>query len=195
MGSFKLRAGLVVGAAILAAGIGAGAYHLSAEAKDTAKPAAKASPPAPAAEPAKDDKPPVWGKSCQTGADGKLACVEVQNVIVTDKKTNASARALTVTVGYIATDDKLRMALTLPLGINLTTGVGFQIDEGKPNTLPVETCVADGCHIVMVIDDSGRESLLKSKIIQVSYQLANGQKIVLPIDLAGFGDALAQLKS
>lgn len=193
MGSFKLRLGLAVGLVILAGGVGVGAYHLTAQAKDTAKPAPKADPPP--APPAKDEKPPVWGKSCQTGPDGKLGCVEVQNVVVTDKKTNASARALTVTVGYVPADEKLRMALTLPLGINLPAGVGFQIDQSNPNTLPIETCLADGCHIVMVIDDSGRESLLKSKIIQVSYQLANGQKMVLPIDLAGFGDALAQLKS
>ena len=195
MSSFKLRVGLAAGLVILVAGVGAGAYHLTAEAKETAKPTAPANPPAPAAQPAKDEKPPAWGKSCQTGPDGKLGCVEVQNVIVTDKKTNASARALTVTIGYVTTDEKLRMALTLPLGINLPAGVGFQIDAGNANTLPVETCLADGCHIVMVIDDSGRESLLKSKMIQVSYELANGQKMALPIDLAGFGDALAQLKS
>ena len=75
-------------------------------------------------------------------------------------------------------------------------GCSTERHTGKlSDRLPVETCLADGCHIVMVIDDGGRDSLIKSKGIQVSYQLANGQKIVLPIDLAGFGDALAQLKS
>jgi invasion protein IalB len=30
-------------------------------------------------------------------------------------------------------------------------------------------------------------------MIKVTYQLANGQKVALPIELGGFGDALAQL--
>jgi invasion protein IalB len=86
------------------------------------------------------------------------------------------------------------MALTIPLGINLPPGVGFQIDDAQANTLPIETCVADGCHIVMTIDQGGRDSLVKSKLIKVSYQLVNGQKVTLPIELNGFGDALAQLQ-
>jgi invasion protein IalB len=193
MGRFNGRIALTAGLAILVGGGGLLVYRLTAEAKDsTTKPAPKASTTAPADAP-KDDKPALWGKTCQTGAEGKQACAVVQNVIITDKNTNKSMRALTVAVGYLAADGKLRMVLTLPLGINLPPGVGFQIDEGKANTLPVETCLADGCRVAMAIDDSGRDSLSKSKAIRVTYQLANGQNLVLPIQLAGFGDALAKL--
>lgn len=194
MSSIKLRVFLAVGL-VAVAGAGFGAYRMTAVAKDAPKTTAKA-PAAPAApaDAAKTDKPgALWGKSCDAGPDGKQTCVVVQNVVITDKTTNNSLRALSVAVGYLPGDAKLRMALTLPLGINLPTGVGFQIDEGQANTLPVETCLADGCRLIMTIDAGGRDSLVKSKMIKVTYQLANGQKVALPIELTGFGDALAQL--
>jgi invasion protein IalB len=191
MGAFNWRAGLAVGLTIAVVGGGTLAYRLTAEAKDSAKPAPKAAAPA---EAPKDDKPAaLWGKTCQAEPDGKQVCAVVQNVIVTDKNTNKSLRALTVAVGYLGADGKLRMLLTLPLGINLPPGVIFQIDEGKANTLPIETCVAEGCRVAMAIDESGRDSLTKSKMIRVTYQLANGQNLALPVQLAGFGDAIAQL--
>jgi len=193
MSSIKTRVFLAVGL-VAVAGIGFGAYRMTADAKDApaAKSTAKATPAAPAATDA--SKPnALWGKTCDTGADGKQTCVVVQNVVITDKNTKQSLRALAVAVGYLPGDTKLRMALTIPLGVNLPTGVGFQIDEGTANTLPVETCLADGCRIIMTIDAGGRDSLVKSKMIKVSYQLANGQKVVLPIELNGFGDALAHL--
>ena len=189
MRTFNRRIGLAAGLTTVIAGCWMLTGHAAA-AKDSAKPAPKAA--APAAAP-KDDKPALWGKTCQAGPDGKQVCAVVQNVIVTDKNTNKSLRALSVAVGYLATDGKLRMLLTLPLGINLPPGVTFQIDEGKANTLPIETCVAEGCRVAMAIDDSGRDSLTKSKMIRVTYQLANGQNLALPVQLAGFGDALAQL--
>lgn len=193
MSSIKTRVFLAVGL-VAVAGIGFGAYRMTADAKDAPATASKGTAkPAPAT--ATDTAKPgaLWGKSCDKGPDGKQTCVAVQNVVITDKNTNQSMRALSVAVGYLPGDAKLRMALTVPLGVNLPTGVGFQIDEGQANTLPVETCLADGCRIIMTIDAGGRDSLVKSKMIKVSYQLANGQKVVLPIELTGFGDALGQL--
>ncbi len=191
MSSSKTRVFLAVGL-VAVAGIGFGAYRMTAAAKDApAKTTAKAAPAAPTIDGSKSGA--LWGKSCDKGADGKQTCVAIQNVVITDKNTNQSLRALSVAVGYLPGDTKLRMALTIPLGVNLPTGVGFQMDEGTANTLPVETCLADGCRIIMTIDAGGRDSLVKSKMIKVSYQLANGQKVVLPIELTGFGEALAQL--
>jgi invasion protein IalB len=186
-GMFFLAIGLVA-----LAGVGFGVYDLTTAGKDAPKGVAKAS--AAPAEGAKSATPgALWGKSCDAGADGKQTCVIIQNIVITDKTTNQSLRALAVAVGYLPGEAKLRMALTVPLGINLPTGVGFQIDDGQANTLPVETCLADGCRIIMSIDPGGRDSLVKSKMIKVTYQLANGQKVALPIELTGFGDALAQL--
>jgi invasion protein IalB len=191
MSSIKLRVFLAVGV-VAVAGLGFGAYRMTAVAKDAPKTTAKA-PVAPA-DAAKTDKPGVlWGKSCDAGPDGKQTCVVIQNVVITDKTTNNSFRALSVAVGYLPGDAKLRMALTVPLGINLQTGVGFQIDDSQASTVPVETCVADGCRLIMTIDAGGRDSLVKSKMIKVTYQMAGGQKVALPIELTGFGDALAQL--
>ena len=196
MSSFKLRVVLAVGLLVVGGGIGLGAYRMAAAAKDAPKtPAKTAAAPADAAktDPAKADKTPLWGKSCDSAADGKQTCVVIQNVVITDKTSNASLRALSVAVGYLPGQNSLRMALTLPLGIKLPAGVGFQIDDGQASTLPVETCLADGCRIFMTIDAGGRDSLVKSKLVRVSYELANGQKMALPIELTGFGDALAQL--
>jgi invasion protein IalB len=191
MSSSKTRVFLAVGL-VAVAGIGFGAYRMTADAKDApAKSTAKATPAAPATDTAKPGE--LWGKSCEKGADGKQTCAIIQNVVITDKKTDQSLRALAVAVGYSPGDTKLRMALTIPLGVNLPAGVGFQIDDATSNTLPVETCLADGCHLFMTIDAGGRDSLVKSNMIKVSYQLTNGQKLVLPIELTGFGDALAQL--
>jgi len=187
-----MRIFAVVGVLAVAA-IGFGAYRMTDAAAKDAKAPAKPAAAAPA-DAAKTDKPgPLWGKSCDKTADGKQNCVIVQNVVITNKSDNSSVRALAVAVGYVPGDTKLRMALTIPLGINLPPGIGFQIDDAQANTLPIETCVADGCHIVMTIDQGGRDSLVKSKMIKISYQLVNGQKVTLPIELAGFGDALAQL--
>ena len=191
MSSNKTRVFLAVGL-VAVAGIGFGAYRMGAIAKDA--PAAKTTAKATPAAPTDTTKPnALWGKSCDAGAYGKQTCVVLQNVVITDKNTNQSLRALAVAVGYLPSDNKLHMSLTIPLGVSLQPGVGFQLDEGTANTLPIEACFADGCRIFMTIDASGRDSLVKSKMIKISYQLTNGQKMVLPIELNGFGDALAQL--
>ena len=191
MSSIKLGVFVAVGL-VAVAGIGFGAYRMTTTATDAPKVVTKAS--AASADGAKTETPgALWGKSCDAGPDGKQTCVVIQNIVITDKSTNQSLRALAVAVGYLPGEAKLRMALTVPLGVNLPTGVGFQIDDGQANTLPVETCLADGCRIIMSIDAGGRDSLVKSKMIKVTYQLANGQKVALPIELTGFGDALAQL--
>ncbi|HLZ68083.1 MAG TPA: invasion associated locus B family protein [Aliidongia sp.] len=193
MSSFKLRVILAVGLLVVG-GVGFEAYRMTAAAKDTTKaPAKTTAAPGDAAKSDPTDKAALWGKSCDTGADGKQTCVVIQNVVITDKSKNASLRALSVAVGYLPGQTSLGMALTLPLGIKLPTGVGFQIDDGQANTLQVETCLADGCRTFMTIDAGGRDSLIKSKLVRVSYELANGQKMGLPIELAGFGEALAQL--
>jgi invasion protein IalB len=192
MSSFKLRVFLAAG--LLAVGVvGVGAYRMTAVAKDTSKPPVKTATATADVVKADPAKPALWGKTCEAAADGKQNCVVLQNVIITDKTTKASLRALAVAVGYLPGQNGLRMALTLPLGIKLPAGVGFQIDDGQASSLPVETCLADGCRIFMTIDAGGRDSLVKSKLIRVSYELTNGQKVALPIELAGFGDALAQL--
>src|SRR6266702_3538937 len=99
MSSIKLRVFLSVGVVALA-GIGFGAYRMTAIAKDAPKTTAKL-PPAPA-EPARTDKPAaLWGKSCDAGPDGKQTCVVVQNIVITDKGTNNSLRALSVAVGFL----------------------------------------------------------------------------------------------
>jgi invasion protein IalB len=196
MSSFKLRMALAAGLLIVGGGIGFGAYRMSADASVAKAPVKTAAAPADTAvkaDAASGGKAPLWGKACDAGTDGKQTCVITQNVIITDKTTNASLRALSVSVGYLPGQSGLRMALTLPLGVKLPPGVGFQIDDGQASTLPVETCLADGCRIFMTIDSGGRDSMVKSKLIRVSYELANGQKMALPIELAGFGDALSQL--
>jgi invasion protein IalB len=193
MSSFKMRMGLALGLVIVAGGVEFGIYQMSADAKDANAPAKADVPIAANADLSKAAGNKLWGKNCETGSDGKQTCAITQNVIITDKNTNASLRALSVSVGYLPGQSDLRMALSLPLGIKLPAGVGFQIDDGKPNMLPVETCLADGCRIFMTIDAGGRDSMVKSKLIRVSYELANGQKMALPIELAGFGDALSQL--
>jgi len=185
-----------VAAVLVLAGIGFGAYRLTATAKDTAKPTTAAvTLDATKLEQTKTDKPgPLWGKQCQTGSDGKQTCFVIQNVVITDKSTNNSLRALLVAVGYAPGDTALRMELTVPLGIDLASGIGFQIDNGQASSVSAETCVADGCHVVMKIDQGGRDSLVKGKLVRVTYQFTNGQRVTLPIELAGFGDALAQLR-
>jgi len=191
----SIKRGLFVAIGLAAvAGIGFAVYDLTTGRKAAPKGVAKASAlPVPAGGARTDTPGALWGKSCEAAPDGKQACAVIQNIVITDKNTNQSLRALAVAVGYMPGGDTLRMALTVPLGINLPTGVGFQIDDGKANTLPVETCIADGCHIIMSIDAGGRDSLVKSKLIKVTYQLTNGQKVSLPIELTGFGEALAQL--
>jgi invasion protein IalB len=189
----SIKRGLFVAIGLAAVvGIGFGVYDLTTGRKE---PVAKASAePVPAGAATTDKPGALWGKSCEPAPDGKQTCAIIQNIVITDKNTNQSLRALAVAVGYMpGGGDKLRMALTVPLGINLPAGVGFQIDDGQSNTLPIETCIADGCHIIMSIDAGGRDSLVKSKLIKITYQLVNGQKMALPIELTGFGDALAQL--
>lgn len=81
-----------------------------------------------------------------------------------------------------------RLLLTTPLGVNLASPPEIVVDRGAPQRATYQTCQAGGC---VALAPRGVEpgSLVRAGELEIRYETA-GQKIGIPVPLAGFAAAM-----
>src|ERR1700704_4288319 len=93
------------------------------------QPTAAPATPQPDAAPASASPPPGWAARCSSASrDGPLECAMEQTAVLT--KTGQLIVLVSIRV---PSDTRTPVALVqLPLGLNLSSGAKFQVDDGKP---------------------------------------------------------------
>lgn len=131
-----------------------------------------------------------WTLVCETlkGAKDEF-CFLTQ--ILTVKETGKPL--MRVTVSYPGNGDKALMLVTLPLGIALAPGMGFQLDDGKPRGVPFDRCLPVGCNAGLPLSPTLIEAMKKGTQIKVMFADGKGKKKVLPISLSGFTAGFASM--
>lgn len=124
-----------------------------------------------------------WELRCEKpeGADEER-CFLFQNVML--KKGNQ--QLLHVAVGYLQNVDRPVAVLTLPLGISLPPGVELKVDAGEPMPLQVEHCLAQGCRVLLGLDDKLLRILKAGNEARVTFHDGARRPIAVPLSLMGF---------
>jgi invasion protein IalB len=82
----------------------------------------------------------------------------------------------------------------VPLGLNLPVGVKFQVDDGKPLDLQIQTCENRGCHASTPVAPELLAALKSGKQLKVSFQNLNKETMTIPLPLADFAAAYDKIK-
>jgi invasion protein IalB len=157
----------------------------TAASKSTAAPAA-ASATAQAA-PADGNAPPqpVWTSRCTSdGRKAALLCEVEQSLFIT--KTGQLVASLNVKLP--AETRQPVMMIQLPVGLFLPGGVNFQIDEGKSQSLVIQTCDLKGCYAATTISPELLGSMKSGKRLSVVFQNLNKENVNLAFVLSGFAE-------
>ena len=163
--------------------VGAGS---SARAQQKKVEPAPTSPPPAEAKP--NEAPPAWRVQCD-GAGQALDCRLSQTLVV----QQTGQRLLAVVVRRPSKAELPALMINLPHGLFLPAGVTLQLDTAKPETLPVQTCDAQGCYAGTTVTTDMLAALQKSQQLSVVVQDLKKQPITVTITMAGFAAAYQQL--
>ena len=153
----------------------------------------KKADPAPAPPTAAQTKPsepalPAWRVQCE-GAGQTMDCRLSQTLFV----QQSGQRLLAVVVRSLSKTEPAALMFNLPHGLFLPAGVTMQFDKGKSETLPVQTCDAQGCYAGTQVTAEMQAAFEKSQQLLVVFQDLKKQPISIPVALAGFAEAYAKL--
>ncbi len=86
------------------------------------------------------------------------------------------------------------LQIWVPHGVVLTEGLAFSIGDAAPKGLPYETCLPQGCLVLVGLDSETLKALQSSQSGSVVVMPANGQPVSIPFSLKGFTDAYGALE-
>ncbi|HEY5701701.1 MAG TPA: invasion associated locus B family protein [Gammaproteobacteria bacterium] len=142
------------------------------------------------ASPKDGDKFKDWSARCQKANEtDKEHCYIFQNLVLKE----GGQRVLHVAVMYLRTNNQPAAIVTVPLGVSLPQGVGFQVDDGEKTRFGYERCDASGCTGGLVLTETIIKTLRKGKQAKFSFHSGAGQEIAIPVSLSGFTAGFATL--
>jgi invasion protein IalB len=188
----------------LAATLGMGAFHASAQqaqqpapAPEQQAPAAQQQAPAGQAAPAEgtitEQQFKDWTVRCGRRSEQEPQVCEMQQQRVDQENRTVMA----VAVGKVPATSDLGLLIILPLGILLPPGVTLQIDDGAEVPLEVDRCERQGCRIEMLLEPELLNRLKGGSQAKVFFEAfdpkGERQRLGVPISLLGFTAALNQV--
>ncbi|TWB44385.1 invasion associated locus B family protein [Nitrospirillum pindoramense] len=132
---------------------------------------------------------PPWAKNCAKGAGGDDVCFVEQFAIANP----ANAIVLHVQIGYMSTDGKPVLAITVPLGTPVQPGLQLTLDGAKPIALPLTLCQAGGCIASANLDQEVLKQFTSGKVLMVRYAKPDKSPMDVPVQLDGLAAALQSL--
>ena len=156
-----------------------------------ARTAATAATPQPEAAPANTPAPPGWVARCSSASrEAPLECAIEQTAVL-----SKTGQLIVLVNIRVPSDTHVPVALVqLPLGLNLPEGAKFQVDDGKPIDLQIQTCENRGCYASTPIAPELLAALKSGKQLKVSFQNLNKETITIPMPLADFAGAYDKIK-
>jgi invasion protein IalB len=190
--SLKYIAVALISAAVAAVAVMAFGQVPAPKPKPAPAPAPQAAPaPAPAAgAPAPADKdsvlPSHWVSRCASeGRTANLDCAVEQSAVVT--QTGQLLAAVTVRVPP-DTHSPVIM-IQVPVGLFLPAGITIQVDEGKPQQVPLQTCDLKGCFGAAPLSDETLAAMKTGKRFAVTFQNISKESLIIPFGLSNFAEA------
>lgn len=109
------------------------------------------------------------------------------------KDEEATKVLLGVNVDYSYSKDFPVLKIKLPKNTLTKNGVGVKIDKFAPLQVPFSGCDEKTCQSVIKIDSELLKQMHNGETMLVAFQRSESTQVTLPISLAGFDEAYAQL--
>jgi invasion protein IalB len=91
------------------------------------------------------------------------------------------------------TEPGSQMSIVVPHGVLLERGLGFSVGDGSLKVFPYETCVPQGCVVLVGLDSETLKAMRSAQAGQVVLVPGNGQALPIPFSLKGFNEGLEGL--
>jgi invasion protein IalB len=156
--------------------------------------AAKA--PAPADEPqqpsgAKGPAGPGWISRCVSESRKSPAECSAEETLA----MASTGQAVASVIVRMRSDPREPMIIVrIPVGLYLPGGVNVQIDDGKSQSIPLQTCDVQGCYAESSLSSSSVSALKTGKRLSISFQNMSKNNVVLPFPLDNFADAFQKIQ-
>jgi invasion protein IalB len=195
--SRALLAFTMVVAACLACDAAVAQEHKPAPAAPVHKPArAPKAPAAPAAETERKSTEvhvtgAKWTSQCTSASrHAEVECTMEQSILL----NNTRQLLALIVIRMPANLHEPVMTIQVPVGLFLPAGLSLQIDEGKPLSVPLQTCDLKGCYATTPIAKDMIEALKGGKRLAVTFENNAKEKITVPFALDSFADAYAKIQ-
>lgn len=129
-----------------------------------------------------------WTVPCD-GQAGALDC----RVSLTLVAKEGGQLLISVIVRRPSKTENPTLLLHLPHGIFLPAGASMQIDKGKAEVQPVQTCDTRGCYVGMAVSKELLAALSGGETMTVVVQDLQKRPVTIPLPLKGFADAFKKL--
>ncbi len=133
-----------------------------------------------------------WASKCQESPPSKEKICILEKYLFEDK--NQRNRIGGIGVRTSNQNKNTIVTIISPLGIALAPGVEVGFGTDKPNPYPFIFCDNGGCVSQFTADERILTLLSNRKDISLTYQLLNGRKIVINIDLENFKSLYSGIK-
>ncbi|HEV2517679.1 MAG TPA: invasion associated locus B family protein [Devosia sp.] len=86
------------------------------------------------------------------------------------------------------------LQVSVPLGIYLGAGIGFNIDGATPQQLELQTCDRNGCYGSAAVSPEMLSAMQSGQKLNILFQSMSKQQVTLEMSLVGFTAVYEKLK-
>ncbi|XKH60069.1 invasion associated locus B family protein [Halomonas sediminis] len=87
------------------------------------------------------------------------------------------------------------LELLLPLGLDVSSGIVMQIDDGEEMRVPFATCLEQGCYAILPLEDNLMKSMRSGSVIRIGFRPFNARQThAVEVSLMGFTAATNAVK-
>jgi invasion protein IalB len=135
--------------------------------------------------------PGGWEPRCTSaGRTAPATCTLEQRLVVQE----TGQAFLTLTVRVPAEPRRPFLAVQMPLGLHLPSGLTLKVDAGKPLMLAIERCDQNGCYAGQPVADELLAAMKAGQTLNVAMRAGDGQELSLEVPLAGFARGYAAIQ-
>src|SRR5262245_441266 len=161
-----------------------------------AAPTPRAQTPPPASEPQQTQ---TFNVSAGTGWVAKCVSESRQSPVECSMEQtlslpNTGQLVASVLVRVPADTHQPVMMIQLPVGLYIPAGLSLQIDDGKAQPVPLQTCDLKGCYAGMQVSQELLTSLKSGKRLTMTFQNMAKNNVTVPIPLGNFTDAYQKIQ-
>lgn len=86
------------------------------------------------------------------------------------------------------------MTIRIPVGLYLPAGLSINVDDGKPQPVPLQTCDQQGCYGETSLSAAFLTALKGGKRLSLTFQNMAKSNVVLPVPLDNFAAAFQKIQ-
>jgi invasion protein IalB len=137
-----------------------------------------------------------WGLSCAVAQDPNGNASKRCNISqIVSADPEGKKVVLGVTVDFLDARDVPTMRFRLTPEARKNAGIGIKIDDKPEMRLAIDQCSAKRCEAVGRLTSTVLKMWRTGKVAQLAFIESGGKQVLVPVSLAGFDPALAELRT